>query len=136
MELTRKCLFLVAILLVPSSLFAAQDRPNVLWLSFEDTSATNFGCYGNPDVKTPVIDDLAKRGILVEHACSVAPHCSPARSSVISGTIATTYGTDIHRQKWRVPDDAVFLPDADAQGGLLLHEQPEDGLQRRHRARA
>jgi arylsulfatase A-like enzyme len=112
MELTRKCLFLVAVLLAPSTLVAAaaQGRPNILWLSFEDTSATNFGCYGNPDVKTPVIDDLAKRGILVEHACSVAPHCSPARSSIISGTIATTYGTDIHRQKWRVPQNQYFFP--------------------------
>lgn len=110
MKLFRKAALLIAMLVLPSSARAAQDKPNILWLTFEDTSATNFGCYGNKDVKTPVIDDLAKRGILVQNACSVAPHCSPARSSIISGTIATTYGTDIHRQKWRVPEQQYFFP--------------------------
>lgn len=31
-------------------------RPNILWLTIEDTSAHEFGCYGNPHAKTPVLD--------------------------------------------------------------------------------
>lgn len=30
------------------------ERPNILWLTFEDTSAYEFGCYGNKDVHTPM----------------------------------------------------------------------------------
>ena len=26
------------------------ERPNILWLTFEDTSAYEFGCYGNKGV--------------------------------------------------------------------------------------
>ena len=40
------------------------ERPNILWLTFEDTSAYEFGCYGNKDVHTPNADSLAARSIL------------------------------------------------------------------------
>ena len=49
------------------------ERPNILWLTFEDTSAYEFGCYGNKDVHTPNADSLAARGIQFMNAWSVAP---------------------------------------------------------------
>ena len=49
------------------------ERPNILWLTFEDTSAYEFGCYGNGDVHTPNADSLAARGIQFMNAWSVAP---------------------------------------------------------------
>ena len=58
------------------------ERPNILWLTFEDTSAREFGCYGNKDVHTPNIDSLALRGIQFMNAWSVAPQSSAARSSL------------------------------------------------------
>ncbi|MEM1059738.1 MAG: sulfatase-like hydrolase/transferase, partial [Verrucomicrobiota bacterium] len=86
------------------------DRPNILWLTIEDTSDYEFGCYGNEHVKTPNIDALAQRGALFTNASSVAPQCSPARSTLISGAYATTYGTDVHRKHYRVPADQYFYP--------------------------
>lgn len=107
----RVAVFATLLVPVPAGFAAGNpDRPNILWLTFEDTSATNFGCYGNKDVSTPVVDDLARRGILFERPCSVSPYCSPARSTIISGAFATTYGTDIHRHKWRVPERQYFFP--------------------------
>ena len=41
------------------------ERPNILWLTFEDTSAYEFGCYGNKDVHTPNADSLAARSLRV-----------------------------------------------------------------------
>ncbi len=52
---------LLSILAVVPILFA-DSRPNILWLTFEDTSAYEFGCYGNSDVKTPNVDALAVSG--------------------------------------------------------------------------
>ena len=89
---------------------AAAERPNVLWLTFEDTSAYEFAAYGNPQARTPNFDRLAEEGILFENASSVAPHCSPARATLISGTHATTYGTDLHRKAWPVPEDRYYFP--------------------------
>ena len=88
---------------------AHQSKPNILWLVLEDTSPHQFGCYGSKDVNTPEIDALAKYGILYTHASSNAPHCSPARSTLISGCYATTYGMDVHRENYETPD-YIFYP--------------------------
>ncbi len=73
-------------------------QPNFLWLTIEDTSAYEFGCYGNTQVKTPHIDDLAARGVRFTNASSSAPQCSPARSTLISGSPSIPYGTALHRR--------------------------------------
>ena len=84
------------------------ERPNILWLTFEDTSASNFGCYGNSHVNTPVVDSLASVGIQYMNAWSCAPQSSPARSSLITGCLATTYGMDIHPVSQETPDGLLF----------------------------
>jgi N-sulfoglucosamine sulfohydrolase len=86
-----------------------QTRPNILWLTIEDSSPYQFSCYGNKDIKTSAIDDLAKRGVLFTNAYSTAPHCSPARSTLISGCFATSYGMDYHRKDVETPSD-IFYP--------------------------
>ena len=84
------------------------ERPNILWLTFEDTSASNFGCYGNPHVSTPVVDSLASVGIQYMNAWAPAPQSSPARSSLITGCFATTYGMDVHPVSQETPDGLLF----------------------------
>lgn len=72
------------------------EKPNILWLTFEDTSAYEFGCYGNRGVHTPNADSLAARGIQFMNAWSVAPQSSAARSSLIPDAIqALTAWTSI-----------------------------------------
>ena len=73
------------------------ERPNILWLTFEDTSAYEFGCYDNGDVHTPNADSLAARGIQFMNAWSVAPQSSAARSSLITGCYSSTkaVGTNV-----------------------------------------
>ena len=79
------------------------ERPNILWLTFEDTSAYEFGCYGNKDVHTPNADSLAARGIQFMNAWSVAPQSSAARSSLITGCYSSTYGMDVQSGSIRHP---------------------------------
>lgn len=64
--------------------------------------------YGNKDIKTPNIDFLAENGVVFKNAISNAPYCSPARSTLISGNYATTYGTDWHRNQMVVPKEYFF----------------------------
>ena len=85
------------------------ERPNILWLTFEDTSAYEFGCYGNKGVHTPNADSLAARGIQFMNAWSVAPQSSAARSSLITGCYSSTYGMDIHPVPYDTPAD-IFFP--------------------------
>lgn len=92
------------------------EKPNILWLTFEDTSWYEFGCYGNKQVKTPNIDALAEQGIQFMNAWSVAPQSSPARSSLITGCYATTFGMDIHPRPFDTPED-IFFPQFLRQNG-------------------
>lgn len=85
------------------------ERPNILWLTFEDTSAYEFGCYGNKDVHTPNADSLAARGIQFMNAWSVAPQSSAARSSLITGCYSSTYGMDVHPVPYDTPAN-IFFP--------------------------
>ena len=95
-----------------------QAKPNILWLVLEDTSPHQFGCYGSKDVKTPNIDRLAGQGIRFVNASSNAPHCSVARSTLITGSYATTYGMDIHRENYETPEH-IFFPEYLRQAGYF-----------------
>lgn len=89
---------------------SAQERPNILWLSIEDTSPYDFGCYGNDQVSTPTIDSLARIGIQYMQAHSVGPQSSPSRSGIITGCYPSTYAMEWHRGQVATPTD-IFLPE-------------------------
>lgn len=70
----------------------AENRPNILWLSIEDTTP-RFGCYGDPVARTPNIDRLAAGGCRFPNAFSTAGVCAPSRSAIITGMYQTSIGT-------------------------------------------
>ncbi len=72
------------------------ERPNILWVSFEDTNPF-YGCYGDTYAVTPNLDRLASEGCIWPNAVSTAPVCSPARSAVITGMYPVSIGTHHHR---------------------------------------
>ena len=88
----------------------AADRPNILWITLEDTSPHFIGCYGNPAAKTPNIDRLAARGIRFERAFANAPVCSSARSAIITGIVNERLGTGNHRSAFPIPDSITGFP--------------------------
>ncbi|MFW6158830.1 MAG: sulfatase, partial [Planctomycetota bacterium] len=67
-------------------------RPNILWISFEDTNPY-YGCYGDPVARTPHLDRLAADGCRWPNAFSTAGVCAPARSAVITGMYPISIGT-------------------------------------------
>lgn len=79
------------------------QNPNILWITFEDTSACFLGCYGNKAAHTPNLDRLAAEGVCFENAFSTAPVCSPSRGAIITGCIAATTGLGHHRSRIALP---------------------------------
>ena len=63
----------------------ADDRPNILFAIADDWGWPHAGAYGDPVVKTPVFDSVARRGILFEHAFVSSPSCTPSRNSILTG---------------------------------------------------
>lgn len=70
---------------------AAQDRPNVLLIITDDQGYGDVGFMGNPHVKTPTIDQLAKENILFNQFY-VSPVCAPTRSSLLTGRYSLRTG--------------------------------------------
>jgi arylsulfatase A-like enzyme len=91
--------------------FAQRDeKPNVLWITIEDTSPQFIGCYGNKAVKTPVIDQLASQGVRFTNAFATAPVCSSSRSTIITGVATEALGTGNHRSNYPIPDFIKGFP--------------------------
>lgn len=40
----------------------AQEKPNIV-VFVADDAGMDFGCYGNPSIKTPNIDEIARHGV-------------------------------------------------------------------------
>ena len=77
---------LIAITLaaIADPLFAdAANKTNVLFICCDDLNQS-LGCYGNPQVQTPNIDALAKRGVRFTRAYAQWPSCLPSRFSFSS----------------------------------------------------
>ena len=73
-----------------------RERPNILWLIAEDI-CPDLGCYGNPDARTPNIDQLAAEGTRFNRAYATAPVCSTSRSAIATGMYQTTIDAHHHR---------------------------------------
>jgi N-sulfoglucosamine sulfohydrolase len=59
--------------------------PNILFAIADDWSWPHAGAYGDPAVRTPVFDRLAREGMLFTHAYVAAPSCSPSRAAILTG---------------------------------------------------
>ncbi len=61
-------------------------KQNVLVIMSDEHTRSVMGAYGNPFVKTPVLDKLANDGIRFENAYTPSPICIAARASFATST--------------------------------------------------
>ncbi len=87
-----------------------EPKPNILWITIEDTSPQFIGCYGNENAHTPNIDKLANEGVRFTNAFSTGTVCSPSRTAIITGVKTYRAGTGNHRSKYPVPDFIKGFP--------------------------
>jgi len=88
-------------------------KPNVLWLSCEDISHHYLPIYGDSTIETPFLSQLAKDGIVFNHAHATSGVCSASRCSIITGMYATSIGGHNMRTvgDMPLPDNFQFLPE-------------------------
>ena len=88
---------------------AADDRPNILWITCEDIGPA-LGCYGDTYADTPNLDRLAAKGMRYRYAWSNAPVCAPARTTIISGLYPPSTGSEHMRSMTRLAPGMLMYP--------------------------
>jgi arylsulfatase A-like enzyme len=84
-------------------------RPNILWISCEDTSPW-LGFCGEPYAVTPHLDRLAREGVYYRNAYAPAPACSPSRFAILTGRYATSEGTQRLRSRFPITESIKGFP--------------------------
>jgi len=106
----KKLKLITTIFVLFPLLLKAQERPNIIFILADDLGYKDLGCYGNPFNETPVLDQLAKKGMSFTQAYA-HPACSPSRAALMTGKhparlqITTALGLD--RQD---PNSPVVVP--------------------------
>lgn len=90
---------------------SAHARPNVLFIAVDDLNDWVGFLDGHPQVQTPNMDHLAKRGVVFSNAHCAAPLCGPSRAAIFSGR--QPYHTGVYdngQQLRKLRPDLVLLP--------------------------
>jgi N-sulfoglucosamine sulfohydrolase len=112
----------------------AAEKPNILLIVSED-NGPELGCYGDPYVKTPVLDRLAKDGVRFANSFTPYSVCSPSRACFLTGldpSINGQLGLATHKfamyREW--PNAFSLLKKAGYHTGLIgkLHVNPESAF--------
>ena len=99
---------------------AADDRPNILWITIEDWSP-DLSCYGTKGLHTPHVDQLASEGIRYQWAFTTSPVCSTSRSAMMTGHHQNFIRANQHREheKQPLPHGVKPIPHLMAEAGYF-----------------
>jgi arylsulfatase A-like enzyme/Flp pilus assembly protein TadD len=92
MPLCRFGVLLAMLVSVATSLWAAPQPPNVVFITIDTLRADHLGCYGYKEIRTPNLDGLAADGIRFERAYTSVPVTLPSHSVMFTGTYPTLNG--------------------------------------------
>ena len=114
---TRTMTILLFLTLVTAS--ASDPRPSVILILADDLGWGDLSAWGSQDIRTPVLDDLARRGSSFTRFYTVSPVCSPSRASLLTGLLPPRTGV------FRVfrPGAETGLPDEHLTLGEALRAQ-------------
>lgn len=68
------------------------SKPNVIFILADDLGYGDLSCYGNPNYKTPVLDELAQNGARFTRFYSLNTICSPSRAALLTGLYPARLG--------------------------------------------
>lgn len=67
-------------------------KANIVFILTDDQGAWAMNCAGTHEIHTPNLDRIAQRGMRFDNFFCVSPVCSPARASLLTGTIPSSHG--------------------------------------------
>ena len=85
-------LFIVLIWLSIASPLLSANNFNLIIMVPDDHARRAMGAYGDSQVLTPNLDQLASHGVRFDNAYAAAPVCSPSRAAMLSGQYPSQVG--------------------------------------------
>ncbi|MEM9080299.1 MAG: sulfatase-like hydrolase/transferase [Verrucomicrobiota bacterium] len=92
----KQCLLAALSCGLLSQASAEQARPNIIFILTDDHNQQDLGCYGNPIVQTPHIDQMANEGVLFENASITSAICTPSRITYLLGQYERKHGVNFN----------------------------------------
>ncbi|MFA7368155.1 MAG: sulfatase [Kiritimatiellales bacterium] len=71
---------------------AAQTQPNIIFMLSDDQRWDTLGCNGNPAIKTPNLDSMARDGVNFKNSFVTCPICCVSRATILTGQYMRTHG--------------------------------------------
>lgn len=68
-----------------------KKKPNIIFILTDDQRWDALGFAGNPIIKTPHMDDLARNGLYFKNAFASTPICAASRASLLTGLYERTH---------------------------------------------
>ena len=104
-------------------------RPNILFLMSDEHRADVTGYEGNSVIRTPVLDELARTGVVFRNAYTPSPICVPGRQCITAGQLPKT----CHCEGWidlepgyrTIPREFSRYAYITACSGKLHHDGPD-----------
>ena len=78
----------------------AAGHPNVVLIVLDTVRRDRFGCYGDDEGLTPVVDRLAVESVIYEKAFSPAPWTAPSHASMLTGLYPVSHGCSYEHHVW------------------------------------
>ena len=89
MKCKTNLFFVIVIAILASSFFGCSPRdfeaPNIVLIMADDLGYGDIGCFGNEEIQTPAIDQLAIEGMRFTDFHSNGAVCSPTRAALLTG---------------------------------------------------
>ena len=102
------------LLAIPVGMTHAADsprRPNFIFFLTDDQRADALSIAGNPVLKTPQIDQLARDGLRFTNAFVTTSLCAPSRASFLTGQWAHTHGVRTNDRRSRLKPTQIIFAD-------------------------
>lgn len=103
----------------------SSDTPNIVLVFVDDMGYADLGVYGNPSIRTPVLDRLANEGQKWTNFYAPAAVCSPSRAGTLTGRLGIRSGVAGENESKHVffPNSLGGLPSSEITIAELLKKK-------------